>query len=300
MLALYSFVFSAPFLLLWKKNPSPFDLAWRAPAILAGQVIPPYGYIVILPSLAGAGELFPGTRWYGLAAAVFFSVAFALFLTWQAKRHVIVVILSALLTFSYIANQLYHTPAPLGWRTIDTQLGALQDGYENYYHRQKILIGLVRQALQAGHPVIVLPENVMGYLTPASAYWWNSTIVEARQKGATLLAGALKGSDKGVVAMGQANGFAPAEQPVPFMEDTRWHWKNSGNVATIHGKRTGFVICYETFVGWPVLMTAAHSEIMVVMINAWWDTTNTSSIEVKTAASWAKLFGLPVLSAVNR
>ncbi len=70
----------------------------------------------------------------------------------------------------------------------------------------------------------------------------------------------------------------------------------------VGGKTFAPLICYEQLLVWPVLQSILNSpDIIVATGNGWW-TSGTSIVAIQQASTvaWAKLFGLPLVSAFNR
>jgi hypothetical protein len=62
------------------------------------------------------------------------------------------------------------------------------------------------------------------------------------------------------------------------------------------------LICYEQLLLWPVLQSMLHSPTAIVAPgNGWW-TAGTSIVAIQNASvmAWARLFGLPIVTAFNR
>ena len=108
----------------------------------------------------------------------------------------------------------------------------------------------------------------------------------------------VRGSDVAVV---------PQRVPVPiamwnpFRPDSAYSdWFGSGTVQ-IGSERAGIVVCYEQLIAWPVLMTMTkHPTVLIAPANDYWAKGTTIPMFQRTAVwSWARLFGLPCLFAVN-
>src|SRR5438105_4247405 len=72
-------------------------------------------------------------------------------------------------------------------------------------------------------------------------------------------------------------------------------------VINIHGQRAAVLICYEQLLTWPVLLSMAqHPTILIVVANDYWATgTPIQRFQFAAVWAWARLFGIPSLSAVN-
>lgn len=69
----------------------------------------------------------------------------------------------------------------------------------------------------------------------------------------------------------------------------------------IHGQRAAFLICYEQLLVWPVLTSMLHRPtVLIAVANDHWATNTTiPQFQIAAVRAWARLFGLPYLSAVN-
>jgi hypothetical protein len=72
-------------------------------------------------------------------------------------------------------------------------------------------------------------------------------------------------------------------------------------VTEIDGARIAPLICYEQLILWPVLQSALHSPAVVVAVgNGWWTKgTSIVAIQKASAEAWARLFGVPLVTAFN-
>jgi apolipoprotein N-acyltransferase len=87
----------------------------------------------------------------------------------------------------------------------------------------------------------------------------------------------------------------------PFRRDSAHSdWFGSGTVQ-IGNERAGIIICYEQLIAWPVLMTMTkHPTVLLGSANDYWAQGTTIPRFQRTAMrSWARLFGLPCLFAIN-
>lgn len=72
-------------------------------------------------------------------------------------------------------------------------------------------------------------------------------------------------------------------------------------VVQLRGHRIAPLICYEQLLVWPVLHSMLHApEAIVATGNGWW-TARTSIVGIQRASveAWARLFGVPLVTAFN-
>jgi apolipoprotein N-acyltransferase len=74
------------------------------------------------------------------------------------------------------------------------------------------------------------------------------------------------------------------------------------SIMKIQEKRLGFLVCYEQFLTWPFLsLMSREPDVIVAPSNLWWcKGTSLPRIQAATVMLWARLFGIPVVQAVNR
>ena len=72
-------------------------------------------------------------------------------------------------------------------------------------------------------------------------------------------------------------------------------------IVHVHNQNAAVLICYEQVLVWPFLSSALdHPTILLTPSNDYWaKNTRIPAIQQSSAASWARLFQLPVLSATN-
>lgn len=110
-----------------------------------------------------------------------------------------------------------------------------------------------------------------------------------------------------MVVRGADVAIVPRRVPVPvamwnpFRADSaRSDWFGSGTVQ-IGAERAGIIICYEQLIPWPLLTTMTkHPAVLIAPANDYWGKGTSIPMFQRTAMrSWARLFGLPCLFAVN-
>jgi apolipoprotein N-acyltransferase len=110
-----------------------------------------------------------------------------------------------------------------------------------------------------------------------------------------------------MVVRGTQAAIVPQRIPVPFAmwnpfrEDSAQLSISRPGLTVIGNERTGIVICYEQLIVWPVLITMIrHPTVLVAPANDYWAMSTTIPTFQRTAMrSWARLFGIPCLFAVN-
>jgi hypothetical protein len=110
-----------------------------------------------------------------------------------------------------------------------------------------------------------------------------------------------------MVVRGADSAIVPQRVPVPIAmwnpfrsSSARSDWLGSGAVQ-IGSERAGIVVCYEQLIVWPVLMTMTkHPTVLIAPANDYWAKgTTIPAFQRAAMRSWARLFAVPCLFAVN-
>lgn len=270
--------------------------------------LPPLGIVGWAHPLTAAGVLFPGSGWWGVAAAAAGLVAMTS-RWWLATAF-------ALAGFWLWSAATWTSPSlPEGWTGVDLELGQSL-GRDGSLHRQFELLDAVKRKAGAGARVVVLPESALGFWTPTVERLWRD---ELRGSNVTVVAGAaIVGHDGYDNVMVAASGESAAvlyreRMPVPVSMWQPWRGLFGGAggaradffanpVVELGGKRIAPLICYEQLILWPALQSALHKpDVIVASGNGWWTTgTSIVAIQKASAEAWANLFGIPLVMAFNR
>jgi hypothetical protein len=265
--------------------------------------VPPLGIVGWAHPITGAGVIFPGWGWAGLAAATI-----SLLVMTTKRWPVAILTLGGLWTWSAVTWTL--APVPDGWIGLDTDFGGIAGSYVDY-EQQMMTIALVKTAADEGAKVVVLPESALGIWTSTTDRWWRRELLG---RDVTVLGGAIVLNDIGydnVMVMVSASGSRLAyaqRMPVPV---SMWQpWTTGGARADffanpamqVAGINAAPLLCYELLVIWPVIQSVIYSpETLVAIGNGWWtDGTNIVSIQRATIDAWGRLFGLATVGAFNR
>jgi hypothetical protein len=229
------------------------------------------------------------------------------------KWKVLTLVSMVAISISLAAN-LWYIPSkiPAGWTGIDTTMGAYPKDRSAAYQRHQVLMEAVEAKLKAGAKVIVLPEEIAGLWRDGSQFWWRGTEQMAREMGATIIAGADLPADgerffNGAVLMGATTGTAHDRVPMPI-----GLWRPGQDVSGvpdlfgrgslgIHGVRVATSFCYEDFLVYPLLLSSLdRPQTIISLANNWYATDLAALwIQRRSIENQARLFGLPVVRAVN-
>lgn len=291
---------------LWSPQPG-WGRSWRFAFASLLMGVPPLGIVGWAHPLTAAGVLFPGWGWLGLAAAATGMLVLTTKL-WPVA--------AIALTGAWLWSAAGWTPpsVPDRWRGVDTVMGASL-GRAADLDQQRTLLAHVHRAAEAGARVVVLPESALGLWTPTVSQFWMNALRETR---VVMIAGAAAVDRRGYdnvlveIAAGQARILYRGRMPVPVSMWQPWRsWIGEGGSAQAHlfanpvvtsqGRRIAPLICYEQLLVWPVLQSMLHAPDMIVATgNGWW-TAGTSIVGIQRASvdAWARLFGMPLVTAYN-
>jgi hypothetical protein len=318
-----------PFALFWSRPwnrvwyvPGLWDRTWLIPGLsltllFLVEAVPYTGlgmFAWVSPFLS-AGWFVPGAGFYGivLIVAVLWIVAVVSDVQQVSPWYVIALAIAFVLIFNY------RTPAsaaPQDRGGVNTNLGPMPSSLMGYYRRLQTIASTALERVQT-QPLTVFPETMTGKWYAGTAWTFHAVLESTAHNDHAALIGTeqplpgrtLPYRDALVLLDHGRTRFLPDEIPVPI---AMWHpWKaNSAlldlwrpEVATIQGKRYGYLICYESLLLWPGLEIATHGPIhgLIFAANDWWArTTSIPAIEYAAAGSWARLMGVPMISAVNR
>lgn len=291
---------------LWTSRPGGRRAARYGLAVLL-MTVPPFGIVGWAHPLTAAGVLFPGWGWLGLAAAA--TGLLAMTTRWWPAAAI------ALGGFWLWSAASWTGPSlPDGWKGIDLELGqSLGRNVGLEQHRD--LIATVRRAAGEGACIVVLPESALGLWTSTVERLWRD---ELRGVDITVIAGSAivdaQGYDNVMLAISAARAdiLYRERMPVPVSMWQPWlAWTGQDGGARAHffanpivelgSRRIAPLICYEQLILWPVLQSMLHApEVIVATGNGWW-TAGTSIVAIQRASAeaWARLFGIPLVTAFN-
>ncbi len=306
-----SCILTLPWCLLWKRDQSPIEIAWRLPMALTLVSVPPVGCLGWANPVTSAGVLFPGWRWLGLAAVIG-----VMCLSTVPKRpsHTLVLLVLCILSARFSQDP---PKPPDSWKGVDTCFGGLvaQAGFLGFYEQNRQMIQMAMDS--KNRSILVFPESVAGRWSQTTQALWEEATKELVANGVTALLGAdiFANEDSGserydavIVAVGAESRILyrqrfpmPVSMWRPFCRlGARMHWLDSG-VFTLDGHKAAALVCYEQVLIWPVLVSMAHEpNVIIAPANAWWSrNTSIPGIQHAVLAAWSRLFHIPVITAFN-
>ncbi|MGD9887857.1 MAG: conjugal transfer protein TraB [Halothiobacillaceae bacterium] len=304
-----SLALSLPWWALWTHHPQ-----WRGLRMLIALglvALPPIGLVGWAWPLTATGLVLPGFGWLGLGLMAFWLVFLA---SMPASKQAMSALLAALSFFIFLPVAMTHrpNPAPL-WQGQDTQLGWDSGSLywlTMYEHTQ--VLKTAASTLKPHHNLL-LPETVGGEWHAVQPLWRNeaarlgeqhsSVIVGVRQTYA-------QGYDNCLAAIGAHQGIVYCQRvPVPISMWQPWnqstsvhpHWFGQP-VFRLGNQTIAPLICYEQLLVWPVLQSFAQHQPDLILApgNSWWSKhTRLPQIQINSVHAWGRLFGVPVVTAMN-
>jgi apolipoprotein N-acyltransferase len=295
-------ILSLPWFLCWTSRASLLPCATAA--AMVASAIPPLCIVGWASPLAAAGVLFPGTAWLGLLAVL----ALPGFLIFEGTR--LMAALTAVAASLALNAQTKPLPIPNSWEGEATHIQ--RQAYRGDLTDLAIEEGLQRRVVRSRADFLVFPEAAVRRWTEATEVFWMPTISGT---GKTVLIGAIQpipGSSRyhnSVITFGKkARGAVHQRIPVP---GGMWNpFRRNGGVAMdlfgagtveVGGQRAAILICYEQLLVWPMLRSAIERPTVLIATSneAWTAGTIVPRVQQACARSWARLFGLPLISAIN-
>lgn len=285
----------------WSSNPRPLQTT----VALLISALPPLGVLGWAHPFHAAGVLFPAFGIVGLLLLILFLELAAL---GRLPRTV--------LPFAALAASLVPAatqPAPPSWAGMQTHYGDVF----NYDDPLKIMEAVEREARLNPASVLVWPESLVGHWNQAAELFWAHVIHDARSRGKTLIFGSTiaipdpsRTRYRNVVLFKGKEELSPVDQRTP-VPAAMWQPASGGgvplnplgsSVRKIAGRRAGFLICYEQLLAWSYLtLLFDRPDLLVGVANVYWvEGGSIPAVQTACLRSWARLFDIPFVQAVNQ
>jgi apolipoprotein N-acyltransferase len=166
-------------------------------------------------------------------------------------------------------------------------------------------------AVSSRRTFLVFPEGAVRRWTAATAEFWSGTIAGS---GKTLLVGAgtpIPGTplhNNSIVIMSES-WQAAVHQRIPVPGGMWNPLRRDGfamnllapGTADVGDQRVAVLICYEQLLVWPMLRSAVERPTLLIAPSndSWTASTRVPAIQHACVRAWARLFGLPLISAIN-
>ena len=295
-------VLSLPAVLAPRKRP-----ALGVVVAVAIVAVPPLGLVGLGSPILAAGALFPGWGWIAIAL----TLAFYGLSAWRAKATVLAQIVM-------MAWAMIHLPLPApkppadAWAATTYMSGQPPKDLDAAYNRQDRAKTLATAALKQGAKVVVLPEGTDRMWSAGQAFYWRDVTELARREHAQVLVGAYTDRwhherSNGLVDLA-SDRLYPARMSIPIAMWAPWRARGSfplrmnanQPIPTAHGQ-AAYLICYEELMLWPLAMQEAtgHPALLISAANQWFDTGWMLRPQTRSVRIQARLWGLPLIRAVN-
>lgn len=300
--------FPAALLFTHNRTMLPFAIA----GIFVLNALPPFGLIGWASPFLSAGVLFPGTGWLGLMATIALVPLLGRFLLRTAATVAIL---------AFLANISYEPPSlPAGWQAINTEFGGAGQADPDFLAEFDAHQQMQEAIRQSNARVLLFPEHVVTQWNEATEAFWRDSLQSPAERHATILIGVglprppgphFADSSRYYNALLAKNQDTEAVYyqriPVPLAmwkpltgEGAPLNLLGPGTML-VQNQRAAVLICYEQLLVWPFLASAfEHPTVLITTANDYWaKRTPIPKIQNASASSLARLFRLPVLSAVN-
>ena len=207
-------------------------------------------------------------------------------------------------------NQVKEFKGPTGWQGEMTRIHRPRQADDLADFDVEAQLQHVAQS--SGPKVLVFPEGAVRLWTDATDAFWAPAVSNA---GKTLLIGAgqpipdsARYYNSVVIVGDHARPAFHQRIPVP---GGMWNpfQTQGGAVLNLLGpgtvdvgdQRAAILICYEQLLTWPMLRSAIEKPTLLIAISneAWTAATTVPRTQHACVRAWARLFGLPVISAIN-
>lgn len=294
---------------------APWALPPRRCGLLAALLLtalPPLGVIGWLSPLNAVGVLFPGMGWLGVLGMLFLVAILPLALRdWDGSRRV----LTSLLVMAVIANAAAMVRAvdgldpalPHGWIGIHTQIKpSAGNVFTDIVNNQAVIAAGLDQG--KGARVLVFPEAIL-------PDWFSGTRAQfaaAVPPGQIWLLGAQAPHSDAVVQVRAGDSTAqPLTGAAGLLLGGDWQPWNPHTLRPAwwqqvfdqDGQRVWAALCVEQVQPWTWLEAMwQQPTVILAQSNAWWAQRAPAAPEIQAASTkvWARLIGVPVVTAVNR
>jgi apolipoprotein N-acyltransferase len=179
---------SVPWTFAWTASCRSHYL-WRVLLANLALIVPPLGLVGFISPVAGAGYLFPGTGWIGLAAtALLPGIVLALNHSTGRSRTCLRFAFSAAIALGFGAHVFISAQAkpPANWEAVNTNFGDLARPFQDFAAAQSIQNRVAASSAR----VLIFPESVVPRWSDATNEFWQQTLVSCRDRGQILAIGA--------------------------------------------------------------------------------------------------------------
>lgn len=282
--------------------------------LLLTLILPPVGIVGWANPLTAAGLIFPGTGFAGL----FLSIILIFLAVWLLSKKntwafclliALVLFLPEILKPSSIQDEKF--------KGISTHFsGNPANIGDKFFRDYQKFTQIYNDYGQTDFKVLALPEATAGIWFDSTKNLWERWQKNLKNDQSVILSTLLPSNKMGLETYNaliemKKDGFTvlyKARQSVPVAMWNPWSKDNVKNnwfdnpVFEVAGKKATALICYETYLAWPILQSflSGDPEIIFFAANHWWSNdTSLLRIQEKSVSAWARLFDAQLISAVN-
>lgn len=284
---------SVPWTMLWGRLP------FRLSVAVLVSAIPPFGIIGWNNALHGAGMLFPGWGALGIVSTL------ALLEIALSNR---IAMAGVLVLIGTVPPYTAYTSLP----SVPREWTAVRSNYGDIFHHPRpieLVEAVDRMASESSATVVAFPESMIPRWTDATPLFLSGDVLRNKTLivGSTLPRGQ-RGYRNVAVVTGRDSHMVDQRIPVPIAMWRPWSDDGAGlnlwssPVRRISGLDAAVLICYEQLLPWSYLtLLSRRVDVLIGISNVYW-VRNTRIPRMQSACleSWARLFGVPYLEAVNR
>jgi hypothetical protein len=288
---------------------SPSRPLGRTVGILLGlglPALPPLSIIGLASPLAGLGWWLPGTSAWGVALYLGLVVLFVSPASGSARSGLMAVAVMAVIG-SYAVSMM-KAPAASGWTAISTRMSV-----GGRHGESEAIEQLRRAAATSEARVLVLPESLFARWSTSNDTFLRPLWRELAARGQVVLFGVRRPDaatglvDSLILVRGRESGEYAQHLPVPVSMyrlgeagsvPLRWRGPYTTIVA---GERVGLQICWEQLLVAPMLALSLERPDRLAGVSNLYFARGTPVAAIQQAAiqSWARLYGVPWVHAVN-
>ena len=305
------------------------------------SVPPPLGLIGWGNPLSVAGVFFPGFGWYGLALMLILYAGAAISSKLRRALMISVLFIVPFLYVPATPEKITVGDVTiLSIDTSFGRMASGSADFDAQYERERYVFRFIHekrlngQLLGAGNKenrenrenrenkkIVILPETIIGRMYPTTMRRWERFFTPFAEEGIIFIVGGEVPTHRGLKYDNVMTSFerdgarqirqiakqrfpVPVSMFVPFSATgTNAYLMSLGEISImeIHGKRLGFLICYEQFLTWPPLtLMSRRPDVIIGSANLWWcRDTSIPGIRAASLSLWGRLFDVPLISATN-
>jgi len=180
---------SVPWTIAWTSERR-FNYLWRVPLALMATIVPPLGIVGLASPVTGAGYLFPGTAWVGLAAvALLPGIVLSTHALALRRRCAVLCLVSSSAVGLAIGGRLFapgDAAPPTGWTAVNTQFGDVRQPFRDFLAAESVQ----QKAAETSARVLIFPESVVPRWSEATEAFWRQSLDRWGTRGQIIAIGA--------------------------------------------------------------------------------------------------------------